>query len=76
MQTEDYDQLDELSKKTLGAYVKKATDDYTNRETRISRALDNSSKMFLDPNINKAAVKQTNRKIGMNKAIDKLVGAK
>ena len=76
MQTEDYDQLDELSKKTLGSYVKKATDDYTNRETRISRALDNSSKMFLDPNINKAAVKQTNRKIGMNKAIDKLVGAK
>jgi len=72
MMSEDFDQLDELSKKTLGSYVKKATDDYTNRETRISRALDNSSKMFLDPNINKAAVKQANRKIGMNKAIDKL----
>jgi hypothetical protein len=72
MQTEDFEQLDELSKKTLGSYVKKATDDYTNRETRISRALDNSSKMFLDPNINKAAVKQANRKLGMNKAIDKL----
>ena len=72
MQTEAYEQLDELSKKTLGSYVKKATDDYTDRETRISRALDNSSKKFLDPNINKAAVKQTNRKLGMNKAIDKL----
>jgi hypothetical protein len=72
MMSEDFEQLDELSKKTLGSYVKKATDDYTNRETRISRALDNSSKMFLDPNINKAAVKQANRKLGMNKAIDKL----
>jgi len=37
MQTEDYEQLDELSKKTLGDYVKKASNDVGYKSSLITR---------------------------------------
>lgn len=58
VQTEKYEQLDELSKKTLGNYIKKASKDYLS-----TNAVDS----------NKSEVKiGKNRLSGINKAVNKL----
>ena len=62
--------LDELSKNTLGSYVKKASGDMTNREVRINNALKDSS--VSDTAIHKATNKQLKRAVGFSKAVDKL----
>ena len=63
-------QIDELSKKTLGSYAKKASGDMTNREVRINNALKDSS--VSDTAIHKATNKQLKRAVGFSKAVDKL----
>lgn len=63
MMSEDYEQLDELSKKTLGSYLKKATDQSHNHQKDVE-------------NISKMA--RSNRKSGNTRAADvqdKEVGA-
>ena len=63
-------QIDELSKKTLGSYAKKASGDMTNREVRINNALKDSS--VSNTAIHKATDKQLKRAVGFSKAVDKL----
>ena len=82
MQTEDYEQLDELSKKTLGDYVKKASGTIQT----IDRAAEKSRKDSIEAsgnnrpdvqNIHRAdwkylKNKASNRVKGITKAVDKL----
>lgn len=56
----DLDQIDELSKKTLGSYVGKAADDFQKRKP----------KMGYDGQLKK----MQNRKVGVNRALDKMYG--
>lgn len=65
-------QLDEISKQTLGSYVKKASADIAKREVRIDRALDPSGSNYNEPSMQKALNKNTKRVAGLNKATDKL----
>ena len=62
MQTEDYDQLDELSKTTLGSYVKKAAFDAANNASKSSDAGNKFAPLQ----------KSLKRISGVNKAVDKL----
>lgn len=71
-------QLDEISKKTLGSYIKKATDDvnvhshnagiYRSRKNGIDLHPDEDSKEQVRLNDKKS----TKRMVGINKAVDKL----
>ena len=67
MQTEAYDQLDELSKKTLGNYIKKAADSLSTNAmvTGFNHAKDNIGK-------NKSGRNAENRRYGIQTAADKL----
>lgn len=56
----DIEQIDELSKATMGAYVKKAADDFQKRKP----------KMGYDGQLKK----MQNRKVGVNRALDKMYG--
>ena len=56
----DIEQIDELSKATMGSYVKKAADDFQKRKP----------KMGYDGQLKK----MQNRKVGVNRAIDKMYG--
>lgn len=69
---EEVEQLDEISKKTLGSYVKKASADIAKREVRIDRALDSSGSNYNEPSMQKALNKNVKRVAGLNKATDKL----
>ena len=62
---EQVEELDELSKKTLGSYIKKAGDD------RVSRTLDYGQGMYGN-NSGAAAQKIINRGIKIDKAVNKL----
>ena len=57
---EDIEQIDELSKSTMGSYVKKAADDFSARKP----------KMGYDGQLKK----MQNRKVGVNRALDKMYG--
>jgi hypothetical protein len=69
MMSEDYEQLDELSKKTLGSYVKKATSD-------VGLAGFVKGVTVTDPTRSKeyehAASMNKKRKVGINRAVDRL----
>jgi len=69
MMSEDFEQLDELSKKTLGSYVKKATSD-------VGLAGFVKGVTVTDPTRSKeyehAASMNKKRKVGINKAVDKI----
>jgi hypothetical protein len=72
---EEVEQIDELSKKTLGSYVKKASSDITDRHYRIysaSRPRPGESQADFEKDISKAFSLQRKRKSGMDKAVDKL----
>lgn len=62
-------ELDELSKKTLGSYVKKASRDVANRSASNAR---DYAKGNVKPGMNKKAIKNWRREIGIDKAIDRL----
>ena len=71
---EEAEQIDELDKKTLGSYAKKAKDDLGNRESEITR------NRYVDPNGVKDPIKHNNsllmkrakRRDFINTAIDKM----
>lgn len=72
MMSEDFEQLDEISKQVLGSYVKKASADIAKREVRIDRAMDASGSNYNEPSMQKALNKNVKRVAGLNKAADKL----
>lgn len=85
MQTEDYDQLDELSKETLGSYVKKRSNDVATQGAITRKfAMDAEAKKKehgaytsgareLDQKSNKAFEKGWKHRQNMAKAVDKIV---
>jgi hypothetical protein len=62
-------ELDELSKKTLGSYVKKASRDVANRSADNARDV---AKNGAKPGLNKKTMKNWRREIGIDMAIDKM----
>ena len=71
---EEAEQIDELSKKTLGSYVKKAKDDLGNREAEVTRNRYVDPRGVKDPvkHNNTLLMKRANRRDNINKAVDKL----
>jgi hypothetical protein len=71
---EEVEQIDELSKKTLGAYVKKAKDDLANREIEVTRNRYVDPKGVKDPvsHNNALLMKRANRRVNINTAVDKI----
>ena len=69
---QEMEELCEISKATLGSYVKKAAHDVTKREVRIDRAMDASGSNYNEPSMQKALNKNAKRVAGLNKAVDKL----
>lgn len=68
-------QLDELSKGTLGSYVKGAAKDTADRQERIragAKPHPGESQADYQKDMSKALALQSKRKAGMNKAVDKL----
>jgi len=72
--TEAVEQIDELSKKTLGSYVKKAKDDLGNREAEVTRNRYVDPRGVTDPvkHNNSLLMKRAKRRDNINKAVDKL----
>lgn len=66
---ESVEQIDELSKQTLGSYVKKASRDVAQRSASNAR---DYAKGDVKPGMNKKAVKNWKREIGIDKAVDKM----
>lgn len=68
-ETEESAELDELSKKTLGSYVKKASRDVANRSADNARDYAKDNRPV---GMNKKGIKNWKREIGIDKAVDKL----
>jgi hypothetical protein len=66
MKKEEVESIDELSKKTLGSYAKKATDDVS------YHSFDAGQRSDRDPERLKTDKKAMSRQAGVNKAIDRL----
>jgi hypothetical protein len=62
-------ELDELSKKTLGSYVKKASRDVANRSADNARDYAKGNRPV---GMNKKGIKNWKREIGIDKAVDKM----
>jgi hypothetical protein len=72
---EEVEQIDELSKNTLGSYVKGAAKDIADRQERIragSKPYPGESQADYQKDMSKALALQSKRKAGMDKAVDKL----
>jgi hypothetical protein len=71
---EEAEQIDELSKKTLGSYAKKAKDDLGNRESEITRNRYVDPAGVKDPikHNNSLLMKRAKRRDFINTAIDKM----
>ena len=71
---EEAEQIDELDKKTLGSYAKKAKDDLGNRESEITRNRYVDPKGVKDPikHNNSLLMKRAKRRDFINTAIDKM----
>jgi hypothetical protein len=71
---EEVEQIDELSKKTLGSYIKKAKDDLGNREAEVTRNRYVDPRGVKDPvkHNNALLMKRAKRRDNINKAVDKL----
>lgn len=67
---EEFEQIDEISKKTLGSYVKRAKDDLMTRSDHLRKTAHMSSN---DPIRKKTANKFVKRHQGIEKAVDKMV---
>jgi len=72
--TEAVEPIDEISKKTLGSYIKKAKDDLGNREAEVTRNRYVDPRGVTDPvkHNNTLLMKRANRRDNINKAVDKL----
>ena len=68
MESEDYDNLDELSKATLGSYIKKASQSATDKAVQATGNLAN--KQYYTARAQASA--QHKRKLSVNKAVDRL----
>ena len=71
LRKEEAEQIDELSKNTLGNYVKGASKDMMDRDARINNAF-NKDPAGSEKGLDKAFNKQSKRSAGFNKAVDKL----
>lgn len=71
---EAVEELDEISKKTLGSYIKKAKDDLGNREAEVTRNRYVDPRGVKDPvkHNNALLMKRAKRRDNINKAVDKL----
>jgi len=82
IETEEYSQLDELSKKTLGSYIKKASHDVATKSAAVARYAERQHAAEKDQDYtiakknkdisDKAFEKSWNRRTNMAKAIDKI----
>ena len=79
MQTEEYEQLDELSKATLGSYVKKASKDVQSKAVEKEKYIDNFARKRIDHSLPRAKEevakkkeKINNRQSGIGKAVDRM----
>ena len=74
MVSEDYEQLDELSKTTLGNYIKKAANDKADTAFHRGYSAYNNSdhKPYSEPMRNKVHKGQENRNKGIKRAVNKL----
>jgi hypothetical protein len=74
MKKEEVEVIDELSKKTLGSYAKKAKDDLVNRESKITRNryVDPKGVKDLIKHNNSLLMKREKRRDFINTAIDKM----
>jgi hypothetical protein len=70
--TKEEQELDELSKKTLGSYVKKAGADNLSLGVGLSRAANDSDNFRGSKNLKTLGRKASNRTVGINRAADKL----
>jgi hypothetical protein len=70
--TKEEQELDELSKKTLGSYVKKAGADNLSLGVGLSRAANDSDNFRGSRNLKTLGRKASNRTVGINRAADKL----
>jgi hypothetical protein len=72
--TEAVEPIDEISKKTLGSYIKKAKDDLGNREAEVTRNRYVDPRGVKDPvkHNNTLLMKRAKRRDNINKAVDKL----
>lgn len=68
MESEDYDNLNELSKATLGSYIKKASQSATDKAVQATANIAN--KQYYTGNAQASA--QHKRKLSVNKAVDRL----
>jgi hypothetical protein len=71
---EEVEPIDEISKKTLGSYIKKAKDDLGNREAEVTRNRYVDPRGVKDPvkHNNTLLMKRAKRRDSINKAVDKL----
>lgn len=71
---EEVEAIDEISKKTLGSYIKKAKDDLGNREAEVTRNRYVDPRGVKDPikHNNALLMKRAKRRDNINKAVDKL----
>ena len=67
--TKEATELDELNKKTLGSYVKKASRDVANRSADNARDYATGNRPV---GMNKKSLKNWKREIGIDKAVDKM----
>jgi hypothetical protein len=70
--TKEEQELDELSKKTLSSYVKKAGADNLSLGVGLSRAANDSDNFRGSRNLKTLGRKASNRTVGINRAADKL----
>lgn len=77
MASEDFEQLDEVSKATLSSYVKKSHDQLMKHTGSVNMKYGRGDKDATAYALDPVALRKTaNRTKGMNQAIDKLAGAK
>jgi hypothetical protein len=68
---EEYDQLDELSPKTLGSYSQKSVRDLAKRDRAMGKATQRDREV-VDPETSKPFQKMAKRRSGLTKAINRL----
>jgi hypothetical protein len=71
MSNEEYEQLDELSPKTLGSYAQKSVRDLEKRDKAMGKATQRDREV-VDPETSKPFQKMAKRRSGLTKAINRL----
>jgi hypothetical protein len=73
LKSDTYKSLDELSKETLGNYIKKATNDHGNKNFQYGMASDDLYDKIPSKDAKKIRKNASKREAGIKKAVDKLV---